>query len=70
MIGRYIGTPSKCLICNVPECHNLHSMMCGRIGDIDKLAGEGKWHQALSELQKLFRCTESMVNLCESMEGS
>ena len=68
MIGRFIGEPTKCLICNETECHNTHMMICGRVGDIHRLGGGRKWRQALSELRKLFSCAQTMANLVPELD--
>jgi hypothetical protein len=63
MIGRYVGAPTKCLICKEEGCHNSHLMMCGGIGNIDKMAGEKKWLQAVMEIWRLFSVAESLEQL-------
>ena len=68
LIGRFIGKPTKCLICNELDCHNSHLLMCGRVGDLDRLAGGKKWRQALTELSKLFSCAEGHVTLATAIE--
>ena len=62
MIGRYVGAPTRCLICDERGCHNSHLMACGRIGNIDKLAGEKKWLEAILEIWRLFAVAESLAD--------
>lgn len=60
MLGRYVGKPCRCLVCNIPRCTTQHFIECCGAEQLDGYCCGRRWARALPLIQRILSRAEGL----------